>query len=125
MSLVVAVGACYHIILTAKQPVSQMTAKGCVTQILHMVFQRMQTVELKRVSVSNKWHYYNYYYYSFDGGRVREEGAGVTDIRPPDLTQKASTERELLVHVGVCIRNRIHWCYALALRIVLYFFVLV
>ena len=50
MSLVVAVGACYHIILTAKQMVSRTTAKGCVTQILHMVFQRMQHIETKRVS---------------------------------------------------------------------------
>lgn len=103
MSLVVAVGACYHIILTAKQPVSQMTAKGCVTQILHMVFQRMQTVELKRVSVSNKWHYYNYYYDSFDGGRVRDEGAGVADIRHwCDKILDLQISRRRLVQRGKC-----------------------
>ena len=42
-SLLLAVRACYHIYLVSKNPVNRSTAKASLTQILSIVFQRMET----------------------------------------------------------------------------------
>ncbi len=44
-SLLLAVRACYHIYLVSKNPVNRSTAKASLTQILSIVFQRMEAEE--------------------------------------------------------------------------------
>ena len=49
MSLVYAVRACYQIYLVTKDTMNnKVTAKGCLTQMLHVVFQSMEDYDLKR-----------------------------------------------------------------------------
>ncbi len=46
-SLLLAVRACYHIYLVSKNPVNRSTAKASLTQILSVVFQRMETEQTR------------------------------------------------------------------------------
>jgi hypothetical protein len=48
MSLVYAVRACYQIFLVTQNAVNKVTAKGCLTQMLHFVFQAMEDFDVRR-----------------------------------------------------------------------------
>ena len=48
-SLVEAFRACYHIHITSKNQVNLVTAKATLTQMVHVVFQRMENYTMKDV----------------------------------------------------------------------------
>ena len=90
-SLLLAVRACYHIHLVSKNAVNKATAKATLTQMLNIVFQRMEQSNDKVVPVAT---------IARDGGdrgghRVCADGGGHTPPRMFASTMYAAVDRAL------------------------------
>ncbi len=89
-SLLLAVRSCFHIHLISKNPANKTTAKAALTQIMSVVFNRMEAKDIELLSTSN--HHATAGSVELSVSPLVASAQGLTVNTKPDTTQDNETD---------------------------------